>query len=84
MSKEDPWYQFLASYSYTWRENRRKERERKIGREIETMKNRDQETGQDRQTREQEKKRKTNTWQALRWDSFQVGFGRNCLISSNV
>lgn len=48
------------------------------------MRDRDRERGQDRQAREQEKERKTNTWQALRWDSFQAGLGRNRLISSNV
>lgn len=84
-SKEDSWYQLLASiFTHTQRENRREDRERKIGREIKTMRDRDRETGQDRQTREHEKERKTNPWQTLRWDSFQAGLGRNRLISSNV
>lgn len=43
-SKEDPWYQLLASiFTHTQRENRRRDRERKIGREKETMRDRDTE-----------------------------------------
>lgn len=83
-ARKTPGINFWPPYSHTQRENRWKDRERKIGREIKTMRDRDRQTGQDRQTREQEKERKTNPWQTLRWDSFQAGLGRNRLISSNV